>query len=165
MRLGSAGAIKMSNICTTMPNKHCPRCGRDLPTSEFWRDKARHDGLGSICKHCHYEYYNKKKNYTAAAKACQLRYWRSPKGKRKKREQRYREAYGITLAEYDRMFTEQAGRCFICGRTQETQLLSVDHDHETGKVRRLLCVYCNNCLAWFEKYRDVVEAYPKVALR
>lgn len=34
--------------------KHCPKCGRDLPKSEFHRDRSRPDGLYSYCKQCNY---------------------------------------------------------------------------------------------------------------
>lgn len=52
------------------------------------------------------------------------------------------------------MLTEQKGVCHSCGkpnetvhhRTGEVKNLCVDHDHETGKVRRLLCTSCNMVL-------------------
>ena len=55
------------------------------------------------------------------------------------------EVYGITLEEYNQMFNEQEGKCKICGRHQSEmkQVLCVDHDHLTGRVRGLLCKYCN----------------------
>lgn len=58
-------------------------------------------------------------------------------------------SYGLTIAAYDRMFTKQGGRCAICnrrptfGRGSKNGRLSVDHNHETGKVRALLCSVCN----------------------
>lgn len=35
--------------------KHCPKCHKDLPTSEFHRNKAKKDGLGYVCKICRKE--------------------------------------------------------------------------------------------------------------
>ncbi|MGA8903747.1 MAG: endonuclease domain-containing protein [Candidatus Bathyarchaeia archaeon] len=49
--------------------------------------------------------------------------------------------YGITEDEYHKMAAEQKQRCRICGRTPKT--LTIDHNHETGKVRGLLCRRCN----------------------
>ncbi|HEV2456955.1 MAG TPA: endonuclease VII domain-containing protein, partial [Ktedonobacterales bacterium] len=49
--------------------------------------------------------------------------------------------YGITLEQYDAMLARQAGRCAICGRSD--QKLVVDHNHVTGAVRSLLCHLCN----------------------
>ena len=54
--------------------------------------------------------------------------------------------YGITLEDYDRMFAEQGGVCKVCGRSNGSMRLCVDHDHETGKVRSLLCSQCNIAL-------------------
>lgn len=53
--------------------------------------------------------------------------------------------YGISKEEYDHIFEAQGGRCAICGIHQDDhfRLLSVDHDHKTGKVRGLLCGQCN----------------------
>ncbi len=63
---------------------------------------------------------------------------------------RYRERnlmsfYGIGLAEYDRLFKSQDGRCAIC-RRPSTKNLYVDHDHATGVLRGLLCGPCNSAL-------------------
>jgi hypothetical protein len=38
-------------------------------------------------------------------------------------------------------------------------VLSVDHDHKTGKVRGLLCMRCNAELAWLEEHREEALAY------
>ena len=36
--------------------KVCPKCGRELPLSEFYKDKSNKDGLRTYCKECHKEY-------------------------------------------------------------------------------------------------------------
>jgi hypothetical protein len=64
------------------------------------------------------------------------------------RRHHLRIKFGITPEEYDRMFSEQGGVCAICGRhpklsTGDQRRLSVDHNHDTGKVRGLLCYKCN----------------------
>ena len=60
--------------------------------------------------------------------------------------------YGITPEQYDAMVAAQHGRCAICGRIPTGRppnghLLQVDHDHETGLVRGLLCLRCNRAIA------------------
>jgi hypothetical protein len=55
--------------------------------------------------------------------------------------------YRIRLSDYMKMYEEQDGRCAICliAPTGENSWdkLCVDHDHSTGKVRKLLCRECN----------------------
>lgn len=54
------------------------------------------------------------------------------------------KTYGIDLAEYTRLLTLQAGRCAICRNRPQSERLAVDHDHQNGKVRGLLCARCNH---------------------
>jgi hypothetical protein len=58
------------------------------------------------------------------------------------RDGAYRRRYGIGIEEYQTMFSAQKGMCAICGEGSRWRL-SVDHDHETGAVRALLCQHCN----------------------
>lgn len=68
--------------------------------------------------------------------------------------------YGITLAEYDQMLEEQHGVCAICGGADPSgRRLAVDHDHETGKVRGLLCTSCNTRLGFLEIHRAAIRQY------
>ena len=70
--------------------------------------------------------------------------------------------YGISLADYDEMLEAQDNGCAICGKMPEEngQRLSVDHDHETGQVRGLLCRHCNSGLGYFmhgpERLRNAI---------
>lgn len=71
--------------------------------------------------------------------------------------------YGITLEDFNRMFEQQHGRCGMCGKHQSElyHTLAVDHSHETGKVRGLLCTACNVRLGTLEDkaFQMVAEAY------
>lgn len=55
-----------------------------------------------------------------------------------------RTKFGITVLEWDAIFDEQGRCCAICKRGLD-QLLTfgVDHDHQTGKIRGILCTQCN----------------------
>jgi hypothetical protein len=61
--------------------------------------------------------------------------------------------YGITREEYDALTIKQGGLCAICKgsdpRRGKSTRLFVDHDHETGRVRGLLCHRCNVALGGF----------------
>lgn len=57
--------------------------------------------------------------------------------------------FGITVSEYQEMFDVQNGKCAICGKDDNGKSLSVDHNHNTGKVRGLLCRKCNTGIGLF----------------
>ena len=56
-----------------------------------------------------------------------------------------RSHYGIPLGTYERLFTEQKGCCAICGTDKPNGRgdFHIDHCHETGNIRGLLCHCCN----------------------
>lgn len=54
--------------------------------------------------------------------------------------------YGIDVEDYERMLEEQNNGCYICGKEPNGRALDIDHDHETGKVRGLLCSNHNRAL-------------------
>lgn len=60
--------------------------------------------------------------------------------KRSTRNSHLKRTYGITLEQFEYQKHIQGGRCVIC---QKEKPLVVDHDHETGKMRALLCATCN----------------------
>ena len=64
------------------------------------------------------------------------------------------QTYGLTREKYDEMLLEQSGKCAICGGDVD---LEIDHDHETGKVRGLLCGNCNKALG-------LIKDNPETAL-
>lgn len=68
------------------------------------------------------------------------------------------ERYGITESEYESMWQSQQGLCAICKRPETESIrgrLCIDHCHDTGIVRGLLCGFCNTGLGGF---RDNVES-------
>lgn len=79
------------------------------------------------------------------------------------------KSYGITVADYDRMFKEQMGGCAICGvEPKPRHHLVIDHCHTTGKVRGLLCRKCNLNLAameqkgWIEAAKRYLDSEAKM---
>ena len=67
------------------------------------------------------------------------------KGNTSRRDRHLVSKYSITQEDYNSLFVAQEGRCAICGKHQSevSRTLAVDHDHETGEIRGLLCHSCN----------------------
>lgn len=55
------------------------------------------------------------------------------------------ETYKITYDFYLALYQFQGGRCYICRKIPRSRRLAVDHDHETGQVRGLLCSGQRSC--------------------
>lgn len=92
------------------------------------------------------------------------------------RNQYYQRTYGVGIAGLEYLLASQQGRCAICPthwkecaapkascyETVFVQHLYVDHDHQTGKVRGLLCNNCNAAIAFLNdepKLLDSAKAY------
>ena len=75
------------------------------------------------------------------------------KGAKNSRDYHFRDRYGITADEVDAMKEAQGGICALCEARPGTQ---VDHDHKTGKVRAILCVYYNAGIGAFKDDPDII---------
>lgn len=73
--------------------------------------------------------------------------------------------FGITRDDYNRMLNEQNNVCAICfkpeydkdARTKKIKSLAVDHCHDTGKVRGLLCRKCNTAIGLFQEDINIIN--------
>jgi len=68
--------------------------------------------------------------------------------------------FGVTLEEYNALLELQGGVCAICQgppNGKDPDIYHVDHDHETGKLRGLLCSSCNNGLGCFRDNTDSIQ--------
>ena len=76
-----------------------------------------------------------------------------------KKQKPYRTSrYKLTDQQYDQMLFAQKGQCKICGtRDWPYKGPCVDHDHNTGQVRGLLCLNCNRGIGAFKDDAAVVE--------
>ena len=69
--------------------------------------------------------------------------------------------YGLTPAEYDARLAQQGGGCAICETKNPNHFsgrFQVDHDHQTGAVRGLLCSGCNGGLGLFKDDAERLKA-------
>lgn len=117
----------------------CGRCKTNKPEIDFYRHPYVANRVRKPCKAC--------------LKAERRQRYIDKDGGDVAYDQLLRRAYGLTLADYERMNRAQAGRCAICRRGETVmhggriRRLSVDHDHVTRAVRALLCSRCNR-LVW-----------------
>ncbi len=71
--------------------------------------------------------------------------------------------YGLSLEDYNRMLDSQKGLCSICNQPETTKRwgkldkLSVDHEHNSGKVRGLLCNHCNRGIGCFRDSKILLK--------
>lgn len=121
-----------------MPRRHVPRsnqpgrrfcadCLIEKPAAEFPGSNLKY----SYCKKCN-QARNKK-----SAQRLHGGY----------RHYRLKARHGIGADEFDRMAELQDNKCLVCRERPPTQ---VDHDHETGEIRGLLCLNCNAALGAFK---------------
>lgn len=121
------------------PGRECTRCTTWKPAEAFGENPRRPGQLRPHCDPCRRRYERERKA-------------RDPETAARKRLTATMTGYGLTLADYDRMLTEQGGACLVCGSDQPGGghlRLVVDHCHVTGRVRGLLCNPCNIGLANF----------------
>lgn len=119
---------------------------RNKKIREWWRRMKVEDPE-------RYKALNKKGNSKPSSKAAKKRH----EQKMIKQDPMYfkkrvlKKKYGMTLEEYQEKSSAQENLCAICKQpekslnniTKQPLLLAVDHDHETNKIRDLLCVKCN----------------------
>ncbi|WP_217566407.1 endonuclease VII domain-containing protein [Streptomyces sp. GbtcB7] len=108
-------------------HKLCRTCGEVKPHSEWHRNSSASDGLSTRCKAC-----------------------RAIRG----REDHLKRQYGLTEAERDEMVASQMGLCVIC---LKAPAVHVDHCHETGRVRGVLCFNCNSAIGKLGDDPDAVR--------
>jgi hypothetical protein len=96
----------------------------------------------------------------AQQNASRRRYARDPE---KFRRYYLERTFGITVEDYDGILARQGGVCAICREARRSdgsgRRLAVDHDHETGEVRGLLCGSCNRALGRLEARLDALLGY------
>ena len=73
------------------------------------------------------------------------------------RDYALRRRYGITMDDYLAAEHAQDGRCAICG-VDGGGALCVDHDHDSGNVRGLLCNECNSAIGLLKEDVDVLDS-------
>ena len=123
--------------------KTCTKCKNNLNVINFNKDKRSKDGFYSSCKKCH---------------DLVVKNWQS-KNKEKVKDTTLRRKYKISLIEYNEMMILQDNSCYICKLKQEhfKKMLYVDHCHNSGKVRKLLCETCNLTIGKVKENTEILR--------
>jgi hypothetical protein len=111
--------------------KRCRDCDIEKPAAEFYRANGGRS-LFPECKVC---------NRVRSRAYQQARRTSDPDHVRRQRLSRY----GVTPEQFDQMLADQGGECAICGTDVPGGRggFHVDHNHDSGAVRGLLCHACN----------------------
>ncbi|MGX1674735.1 endonuclease domain-containing protein [Streptomyces sp. NPDC055400] len=126
-RREAVGKAVREKVDVSSGHKLCRTCGEIKPHSDWHRNATASDGLSTRCKVC---------------RAIQGR------GDHLKRK------HGITEVERDELIASQMGICCIC---RAAPAAHVDHCHETGRVRGVLCFSCNAALGQFKDRPDAIR--------
>lgn len=121
------------------PTKQCITCGDVKGALEFNRACNSRDGLAGACKPCRRAYTKEKDTFFTSS---------------------LKRRFGVTPEWYWQQYEIQGGRCGICMGHSSTfnRRLAVDHCHDTGRLRGLLCFDCNTSIG---KLGDTVEALTR----
>jgi hypothetical protein len=120
-----------------MESRFCKSCGVEKPLTAYPKRSGYKDGIRPHCVDCRRKYevqnYHRNKH-------------KRPYIYEQHRDIKLRRAYGLNYGDYEKMFADQNGLCAICGTsdTGRRKAFHVDHCHETGKIRGLLCGNCNS---------------------
>ena len=138
--------------------RYCPVCEKYLSKTEFYKKKS--PGLkNELTRLC-------RKHHSAKSYRSRQKYHGSTRSEYNRRLTL--KKYGLTVEGYDAMYEAQKGLCAICGQPEifkknygessEPRMLPVDHDHKTGKPRKLLCSNCNLGIGNFKESVELLLA-------
>lgn len=136
----------------------CPKCKEAKPLTLEYFHSAGRGRLHRKCKACRCEEARIRESaVTTEYKKSRHKKWREKNKaaiRDMNRRSRLKSRYGITVERYEEMLAEQNGGCAICGACDNGggrwDTLVVDHNSDTGEVRRLLCHKCNTAIGLFK---------------
>jgi hypothetical protein len=137
--------------------KRCSVCKIEKDVSEYWKHRSYRDGLQAACKPCWTAYQS------APARKAKNNARNLERGRAKRRSLyayawRLNKKFGMSLTDRDNLAKSQNYSCAICSKPESkcANGLYVDHDHQTGNVRALLCRECNVGLGYFSDQEDLL---------
>lgn len=136
-----------------MDVKKCYKCGITKDWKEFYINQSSKTGLSGMCKECSDLKRNERREKY-------LLYLKNKRTVEKNKHSYLLRSYNLTVEEYNKLYEIQEGRCLICSKHQSEldKSLCVDHNHQTGEIRGLLCSNCNSALGFL---KDNIESVKK----
>jgi len=132
--------------------KTCSKCKTDKELIGYSIRKDSKDGRRGVCNKCRATEHRDKYSKNYEAKRIRPKGWREQYRAKMNTQYGIKHKYGLTPEDYGKLMSKAGNKCEICGRlASETYCLVVDHDHNTGKVRGVLCNTCNGILGHYEK--------------
>lgn len=131
--------------------KRCSGCGETKAASAFYFRNKKRGTLRADCKACVVARSNRSHALNPQRSKRSLARFHA-KHPRYQKNYDLQRNYGIDLAAFDRMRDAQNYACAICERPEAAlprRTLVVDHDHDSGHVRGLLCATCNTGIGHF----------------
>jgi hypothetical protein len=124
--------------------KRCPRCGETKSAEDFYVKK---DGkLQSYCRPCNKAAATEWNKNNRGRRREYMRGW-TKRNPERVRTSKLKTTYGLSAQDYRSLRVSQNERCAACGDIlQGGRREAVDHCHETGRVRSILCCWCNKAL-------------------
>lgn len=148
-----------------MTTRICTKCEKEKPIEKFNRFVRKgKEYREHTCMACRQNIWRKDpKNLAKSVE--RTRSWNENNKeyvKRNKRERDLKRLYGITTEQFHTLLEEQNYQCKICGTPHtEEKYLHVDHCHNTGVVRGLLCTKCNTGLGLFNEDLNLLTKAQK----
>lgn len=136
-------------------SKTCFRCKGIKSTKDFPKDNSKKDSLSIYCSTCIRSINKARRSdttYNAKRRA------ESPRYARQNRAWRLRTKYGISIEDFEQMFESQGKVCALCKSDKsDSNQFVMDHCHATGRIRGILCSYCNRALGMFKDSVDILN--------
>ncbi len=131
----------------------CRACGSSFVTTNrsrgYCSPECRVQGARDRLRRWH-------ENHPDSRKEHGQRHDTKPEAKVRYRERNLLKLYGLTYEQWQSMLDRAGSRCEICKKSDVR--LCVDHCHETGKIRGVLCTPCNRALGQFDDSVELISA-------
>ena len=140
--------------------KLCSNCKEKKELVMFSKNKHTKDGLNTWCKACNAILAKSWRKVESNKE--RVKQWRSnniEKCTAHARKSNLNIKYNMSIKEYNVLLEAQNNKCLLCSKSPEDngKALSVDHDHQTGKIRGLLCDNCNKGIGFLKENIETLK--------